>query len=168
MVSLGRMGMPICLVCFFLVLPLSANLNFRLANPKELFNLCHAQARNVIERIFGVVKHCIKILVVPAEYSMHIQAHILAALMAVHNFIREHDPNEINEYRRNPIHDLQCGHQSEQPSDRQLSDGQLDQDSHMQAEARRDSIAEAMWIQYQEILQEHGGGYMELLEGHLL
>ena len=30
--------------------------NFRLANHEELFNLRHASARNVVERVFGVLK----------------------------------------------------------------------------------------------------------------
>jgi len=56
------------------------------------------------------MKRHFKILVLPAEYNMHIQARIPVALAAVHNFIHEHDPSEINEYRSDPIHDLQQGH----------------------------------------------------------
>ena len=88
---------------------------------------------------------------------MHIQARIPVALAAVHNFIHEHDPSEINEYRSDPIHDLQQGHRGGAVG--QLSDGIPDQDSHMRAEARRDSIAEAMWIQYQNTLQERANEY---------
>jgi DDE superfamily endonuclease len=39
-------------------------------NAKELFNLRHASLRNVIERIFGVVKRKFKILAFKAEYSL--------------------------------------------------------------------------------------------------
>ena len=31
----------------------------RPANKEELFNLCHASAWNVVERIFGILKHCL-------------------------------------------------------------------------------------------------------------
>jgi hypothetical protein len=63
-------------------------------NKEELFNLCHAQARNVIERIFGVLKKRFRILLIGPEYDMTIQAQIPAALCALHNFIHIHDPQE--------------------------------------------------------------------------
>jgi hypothetical protein len=68
------------------------------ANKEELFNLRHASARNVIERIFGVMKRRFHILVNPPEYSMDIQARIPPALCALHNFIRHSDPTEIDDY----------------------------------------------------------------------
>ena len=54
---------------------------------KELFNLRHAQARNVIERIFGVLKRRFRILLLAPEYNIEIQNRIPAALAALHNFI---------------------------------------------------------------------------------
>ena len=57
---------------------------------EELFNLCHASARNVIEHIFGMLKYRFQILHLAPEYSMDIQAHIPAALAAIHNFIHGH------------------------------------------------------------------------------
>ncbi|KAF4616740.1 hypothetical protein D9613_008850 [Agrocybe pediades] len=63
----------------------------RPANPQELFNLRHAQARNIIERIFGVLKKRWDILNRPPQFSMDIQAKIPPALAAVHNFIMEID-----------------------------------------------------------------------------
>ena len=60
-------------------------------NAQELFNLRHAQARNVIERMFGVLKRRFRILQLPTEYSLEVQAHIPAALAALHNFIKRHD-----------------------------------------------------------------------------
>ena len=49
-------------------------------NKEELFNLRHAQARNVIERIFGVLKKRFRILLIGPEYDITIQAQIPAAL----------------------------------------------------------------------------------------
>ena len=46
----------------------------RPCNREELFNLRHASLRNVIERIFGVLKHQFHVLQLPLEYSMDIQA----------------------------------------------------------------------------------------------
>ncbi len=68
------------------------------ANKEELFNLRHAQARNVIERIFGVLKNWWDILNRPAQYSMTIQAKITRCLAAVHNFIMENDDTDIYHY----------------------------------------------------------------------
>ena len=61
--------------------------DYRPANADELFNLWHASAHNVVKQIFGVLKHCFRILVIPAEISMDLQARIPAALATIHNFI---------------------------------------------------------------------------------
>ena len=62
---------------------------------EELFNLQHASAQNVIERVFGVIKQHFKILIIPPEYSLDIQARVFPALAAIHNYILEKDPVEI-------------------------------------------------------------------------
>ena len=53
-----------------------------LVNAKELFNLCHAQAHNVIEHIFGVLKQRFRILLLP-HYPLNFQPRIPAALCAI-------------------------------------------------------------------------------------
>ena len=63
-------------------------------NAKELFNLHHAQARNVIERIFGVLKQHFRILLLPPHYPLDFQPHIPVALCALQNFILKTDSNE--------------------------------------------------------------------------
>jgi len=72
--------------------------DYRPANADELFNLQHASARNVIERISGVLKYRFRILVIPAKISMDLQARIPAALAAIHNFIRIYDPKKITTF----------------------------------------------------------------------
>jgi len=57
-------------------------------NYKELFNLRHASLRNVIERIFGVIKKKYQILRTPSEYSIETQTRIIIACCIVHNFVR--------------------------------------------------------------------------------
>jgi hypothetical protein len=71
----------------------NSHLNNRLRNKEELFNLRHAGLRNVIERAFGVMKRQWRILVIPPEYDLDTQAHIPAALCAIHNFIQILDPD---------------------------------------------------------------------------
>jgi hypothetical protein len=61
-----------------------------------LFNLRHASAHSVIERIFGILKQHFRILQLPPEYDMSVQALVPPALAALHNFIRQYDPQEIH------------------------------------------------------------------------
>ena len=67
---------------------------YRPATWEELFNLWRARAQNIIERAFGVIKWHFKILVIPPEYSMDVQAKVFPALAAIHNCILERDPIE--------------------------------------------------------------------------
>ena len=66
----------------------------RPANTKELFNLHHSLAFNVIKQIFSVLKRHFRILLLAPEYSLEIQAQIPAVLAAIQNFIRSHDPKD--------------------------------------------------------------------------
>jgi hypothetical protein len=63
-------------------------------NKEELCNLWHAQARNVIECMFGVFKKHFHIVLIRLEYDMTVQAQIPAVLCVLHNFIHIHDPHE--------------------------------------------------------------------------
>jgi hypothetical protein len=119
---------------------------YRPVNADELYNLRHASARNVIERIFGVLKRRFRILVYPAEIHIDYQARIPAALAAIHNFIRIHDPDELEGF-------------AEADDDEQgffageLAVGQTRTAEKRRANTRRDEIAAEMWEQYQAELQ---------------
>jgi len=54
---------------------------------KELFNLRHAQLRNIVERIFGVLKERFKILTLPRFFKMDSQVKVVAALCVLHNIL---------------------------------------------------------------------------------
>jgi hypothetical protein len=103
----------------------------------------------VIERIFGVLKRRFCILRYPAEIHMDLQARLPAALAAIHNFIRDHDPEELNDLSE--AEDLERGFISGA-----LADGQPGRAEREQANERRSEIASAMWIQYQAELQRRG------------
>ena len=64
---------------------------FRPASKEELW---YAQAQNVIEHIFGVLKCCFCILVIPPEYSIKVQAQIPSTLCTIYNFIKINNPNK--------------------------------------------------------------------------
>jgi DDE superfamily endonuclease len=120
-------------------------------NPKELFNLRHASARNVVERIFGVLKRRFRILHSPPAYDMDIQSLIPAALAALHNFIRIYDPDDIDTDVDEPI-DFRIG-----PDPRDVGElgGNVTPAERVRANARRDTIAASMWEQYQGYLESH-------------
>ncbi|KAK6148549.1 hypothetical protein DH2020_019461 [Rehmannia glutinosa] len=72
-------------------------------NYRELFNLRHAKARNIIERSFAVLKGRWAILRSKAFYSIKMQNRIIMACCLLHNFIRStmaRDPmeDEVPEY----------------------------------------------------------------------
>ena len=107
---------------------------FRPQNYKELFNYRHAQLRNVIERTFGVLKRRFKVLAVAQEYSLKHQARLVPALAVVHNFIRVHDPSDIEIIDDDSDRDIA-----------QQTAGQVGMaDERGRAAERRDKIAHAM------------------------
>jgi hypothetical protein len=114
---------------------------------QELFNLRHAQARNVIERIFGVVKRRFGLMTAAPEYSLETQAKMVPALCVLHNFIRVHDPDDTemfwkeNELVQHLVH-----------RNREDFWHAVGQEERTRAGQERDRIAKAMWQQYQEYL----------------
>lgn len=113
----------------------------------------HAQARNVIEHIFGVLKRRFRILLIGPEYSMEIQAQIPAALCAIHNFIRIHEPEDqagLEPGTEGPYYP--------NAGDNHVYDvGILEENDTQRAVVqRRDAIAEAMWRSYVAVQHERG------------
>lgn len=78
-------------------------------NYKELFNWRHSQARNVIERAFGLLKKRWAILRSPSFYPLKVQNRIILACILLHNFIRvqmPYDPiDEVEEDVGSPVQD---------------------------------------------------------------
>ncbi|ETV79971.1 hypothetical protein H257_07167 [Aphanomyces astaci] len=64
---------------------------------EEFFNLRHAQLRNVVERIFGILKKRFLVLVCPVEYNYKFQVDLVLALCLLHNFIRQHGNDSFEE-----------------------------------------------------------------------
>jgi hypothetical protein len=65
--------------------------NLRPQNKEELFNLRHAQLRNAIERIFGVLKKKFSILASPVAFSIDVQVDLVLALTGLFNFISDNE-----------------------------------------------------------------------------
>jgi hypothetical protein len=89
------------------------------------------------------------ILTHPPKYSMHLQAQISPALGAIHNFICIHDPNEIDEIALEDF-DGEGTHE--------LAVGLASAAERAQVMVKCDRIAEAMWLEYQTVLQERARG----------
>lgn len=126
---------------------------FRPQDAEELFNLHHKSAHNVIEHIFGVVKCYFHILVHPPKYDLDTQACLPPALVALHNFICEHDPDDLAEYQ--DAKDLQPGVRQCLEGAGELARGLPKAPEWNQAVRRWDQIAQAMWVQYQKELEHH-------------
>lgn len=85
------------------------NGNKRPQTCEELFNLWHAQLRNVIERCFNALKRRFKILKSTLEYPIWAQAKIPASLVAVQNYIHLNDLDDpiYQRYSMDPTRYLQ-------------------------------------------------------------
>ena len=94
-------------------------------NKEELFNLCHSSAHNIIKQIFGVLKHCFRILLLVPEYNLEIQAQILAALAAIHNFIHSHDPDDDKPHAVN--NDTNYGYSNDEADPLFTPEGEVDE-----------------------------------------
>jgi hypothetical protein len=128
-----------------------------------LFNLRHSSARNAIERIFGIFKRRFKILKSSPEYDMHTQALIPAGLAALHNFIRQYDPEDLLDDDDDSsdsddgvdldvieMPDFQRDHLENVG---ELGRGAVTARETARANERRDRIAGEMWEQYRRYLE---------------
>lgn len=95
-------------------------------------------------------------MVVAPQYNLHTQAKIPAALAALHNFIRMHDPDD--DAQDNNGHNLEEGHslQSSVEIEVEHLGGHISQAEKDRAGVKRDGIAMAMWTDYQRILAQRG------------
>ncbi|XP_028768055.1 uncharacterized protein LOC114725688 [Neltuma alba] len=122
-------------------------------NYKELFNLRHSSLRNAVERAFGVLKKRFDILANSSEptYGVKAQTLIIGACCILHNYLMSIDPNEdlIEEV------DRELATQSE--SDNNNHERHGDNDEAVQGQLIRDTIANEMWIDYQNRLMRRGG-----------
>jgi hypothetical protein len=135
----------LCIYCNYLIIdPHNSP-----ANKEELFNLRHAQKRNVVERIFGVVKKRWGILTRPPQFTMDIQAKIPSALAALHNFIMQHNSQDCLHYVSNMEDDLDPNPGVVQQNPHGvLSTQAVNQAEKTQATAYHEHIAQEMWDEY--------------------
>ena len=117
-------------------------------NHKESFNLRHAQLRNHIERIIGILKMRYPILKAASLYDIDTQVDISVACCVTHNFIRlyngdmslAHDANEdINQSSMQDVPEGDDEYSNDVPAFNNLRQAGNDM---------RDEIAMRMWNDY--------------------
>jgi hypothetical protein len=114
-------------------------------NYKELFNLRHASLRNVVERIFGVLKRKYQILRRAAEYSIETQTRIILACCALHNFVRSIEGENADVLLNTEVQELV---EDIQPVVKYPT-GTV---GSKKMDAFRDEIAKKMWEDYQSYI----------------
>ena len=122
--------------------------NQRPADYKELFNLRHSALRNVVERIFGIMKKRFPILVKMASYSFVFQCDLVYCCMLLQNFIRM---DQIFEDIFDLWEDVELPpveNNIQREFENLAQAGQLNQ--------WRDSIALPMWEAYQDEVRNRG------------
>ena len=109
------------------------------ANHQELFNLRHAQLRNVVERVFGVFKQRFAILEAPRKgLTLRTQAKPIYALAYLHNFLNCSGSDPFAEAEA-----LQVDESEVVITD--AADGR--------GASRRERMAKEMWRDYQRVLE---------------
>jgi hypothetical protein len=120
------------------------------AMQKELFNLRHAQLRNHVEHIIGVLKMCFPVLKCDSYYSIETQIDIVLAGCVLHNFIKTSDGSEqwLNEdnMQVNPVDIMDIPEGGEN----YIEDVMSCNERRRAGNFKRNQIAQAMWTDYLE------------------
>ncbi|KAA1083358.1 hypothetical protein PGT21_050210 [Puccinia graminis f. sp. tritici] len=127
---------------------------------QELFNLRHSSARNVIERIFGVVKSRFEVINSGCKYDIGTQVKIVIVMGFLHNFVRVTEPKGILSRSDNEARSTDP-RQPETIEYGMLHASGITRAESARASSKRDEIALAMWADYQKLLrhrQRHGQG----------
>ncbi|KAJ7765581.1 hypothetical protein B0H16DRAFT_1309701, partial [Mycena metata] len=106
---------------------------------------------------FGVIKHRWTILTRPPHYNMEVQAKIPSVLVALHNFILEHDETDLDRWIIDEqAQDATRGARRDEEIDfgRLASTSRVSAQEKHQAEGIRDRIAQQMWEDYQQYLAD--------------
>ncbi|XP_040361961.1 uncharacterized protein LOC112164273 [Rosa chinensis] len=111
-------------------------------NARELFNLRHASLRNVVERIFGVLKSRFTIFKTAPPFPFKTQAELVLACAGLHNFLRkecrsdlfpvEPEDEEDYEHEEDPEDEFQTQDQQRE----EANDWRMEIANHMWRDAR--------------------------------
>jgi hypothetical protein len=113
-------------------------------NAQELFNLRHSQLRNVIERTIGVWKGRFRLLRNCATLSPRMVSLIVYATVALHNFIR----SRCSSIELFQDVDVDPNDADDEGDDAAMAAAAANAPVPPDVIAWRDSIAQAMWVDY--------------------
>ena len=116
--------------------------------------------RNVIERLFGVIKKKFKLVVRSEAFSVNIQNRIVLAICVLHNCIRTWDTRDpdLDIGPLNPSDTaIRAGldaryYVGQGNGDRGYNAEELQAQEELQVAVRRDTMAQEMWEDYQAVL----------------
>jgi hypothetical protein len=141
-----------------------SHLHSRLTTPEELFNLCHSQAHNCVERIFGITKRRFGVFSHAPECPIEPQAKLVPAITALHNFLCIHDrTDEASDLGQNSlgrehsssidgfVHDSPVEPRVVTPEELGMHITEAEQH---RASACRDRFAQQMWADYVAYTQD--------------
>jgi len=118
-----------------------------------LYNLRHAQLRNAIERIFGIIKRRFQILSHIPEYPFDTQVQLVFALTGLHNFIRLKSVDNELEYWKEVQEDVVGESEDRCEGEDCLGENVIGLKEDMEMSTFRDQLAQELWASYQCILQ---------------
>ncbi|XP_062020903.1 uncharacterized protein LOC133737341 [Rosa rugosa] len=111
-------------------------------NARELFNIRHASLRNVVERIFGVLKSRFTIFKTAPPFPFKTQAELVLACAGLHNFLHkecrsdlfpvEPEDEEDSEHEEDPEDEFQTQDQQRE----EANDWRMEIANHMWRDAR--------------------------------
>ncbi|GMF32417.1 unnamed protein product [Phytophthora fragariaefolia] len=111
--------------------------------PKELFNLKHSSARNVVERLIGVLKRRFRVLRQANECELDIVKATIFSCCCAHNIIRQVDSADNGE---------------DSPGKSQENvDEDIIQFDFNTGSTWRDYMAQQMWAEYKRCLEDQNG-----------
>jgi hypothetical protein len=115
---------------------------------EELFNLRHSSLRNVVERIFGVVKKRFPVLSLMPPYSIPMMRDIIICCFVLHNVVRKYQ-----QYR--DVFDDTAENESDEDNEmnHQAYEERVDIADSAAGKVLRDQIANDLWQDYQQCLR---------------
>lgn len=138
--------------------------DLRPTDAKELFNLRHSSLRNVVERVFGVLKARFHILDKGPRYDKHTQIQLVYACVALHNFIRRYNADDalFKDEEARTQRDLLYPQRSDMHNQRRETGNIAAASAASEAKQERAmdrfqvKLSEDMWNQYKHVLATRG------------
>ena len=132
----------------------TARNHLRPVSPEELFNLRHSQLRIVVEKAFGMHKAMFKILIGQPQQSIDTHIKLIYATAAIMNF--RLDYGDLEDFGIIPDISGEIQEDGVGNNPESLDDDEVDGSEEGRMGKMRRNIANNMWQDYENVLQERG------------